>query len=189
MEKLPYVRNVFSINLIGGTMATGNKTTGWVPVLVDSISMVTATPKYSIGDRVMHKGDEYVYVYAKTATCPVGYGVCVGSNTTTTSYSVTITCITDVDNKFIGVVKHEDIEASEYGWAQTKGLCQIIAGNNTALSVDNQVIMASTTGTEGNMTRITDHTVYSQLAYTPRPVAGVITSGATNASATCLLYG
>lgn len=170
-------------------MATGNKTTGWVPVLVDSISMVTATPKYSIGDRVMHQGEEYVYVYAKTATCPVGWGVCVGSNTTTTSYSVTITAITDVDNKFIGVVKHVDIEASEYGWVCTKGFVSIGAGANTALSVDNQVIMCGTTGTQGNMSRITDHTVYSQLAFNPRPVAGVITSGATDATATCYLYG
>lgn len=170
-------------------MSTGNNTTGWVPVLVDSISMVTATPKYSIGDRVCYKGDEYVYVYAKTKTCPVGFGVCVGANTATTSYSVTITASTDSDNGFIGIVKHVDIQKSEYGWVQTKGFCSIGAGANTALSIDNQVIMCGTTGTQGNMSRITDHTAYSQMAFTPRAVAKVITSGTTDATATCYLYG
>lgn len=163
-------------------MATGNNMTGFVPMLTESISFVTATPRYPIGARILHKGDQYVYVYAKT-TCPSGFGCCV---TGSTSYSVSISSVTDVDNGFLGVVQHASIPSAEYGWIIEKGRADVGAGANTALSLGNQVIMCGTTGTQGNMSRITLTTQYSNAAvFIPKALGYVSTSGTTDARAAC----
>lgn len=148
-------------------MATANlaKGIGYTQVLVKGISHVTATPVHQDGDKVLYKGDEYTYVYAKT-TCPVGYAVQLSA---ATGYSVTISNATDTGSA-MGVVKHVAIPSGEHGWVVTKGMAPTVGGNNTSIDLLDKVIMVGTTNT-GNMGRKTYHTAYSQLANEPTPFA------------------
>jgi hypothetical protein len=162
-------------------MATGNLGVGYIQALPRSISMVTAVKEFDIGSRVIYKGEEYVYVYAKTVTCPVGWGVVLSAST---SYSVTITTVTDQDDAFVGVVKHVDIEKEEYGWVLTKGFAPVNAAGNTAIYIADRVQIVAASDT-GNMGRVT-----SNANDTARVVRGVaVQSGITSNAATVYIYG
>lgn len=157
-------------------MAQSNKTVGYTQVLTKSISHVTATPVQNLGDRCVYDGDEYVYVYAKTVTCPIGYAVQLSAST---DYSVTISATTDA-NYPIGIVKHVDIEKSEYGWIVTRGRAPAVPGLNTTLDALDRIIMVSTTNT-GNITRVKASTVYSQVVE-PKYFGIVLVAGETAGS-------
>lgn len=165
-------------------MATGNLGIGYTQVLAKSVSHVTASKVANLGDRCLWKGDEYIYVYALT-TCNIGNACVI---TGSTSYSVTISSVTDQENGFVGVVKHTAIPSGEYGWILQHGICPVIAGANTAISLTNQIYVVGTTSSDGNVAPITNHTAYSQMAFFPRPIGYCITSGTTERSATCLIY-
>jgi len=163
-------------------MATGNNSTGWVAALPKGISHVTAVPEFPIGSRVLCKGEEYVYVYAKTITCPIGYGVVLSAST---SYSVTVSSLTDQDDGFIGVVKHVEIPVLEYGWVLSKGFAPVMpAIADTGLYIGDRIQIVDYTAV-GNLARITSNTV--DVARIPRGV--VVASGITAASATAYMYG
>ena len=100
------------------------------PVVFESVSAVTATPSVNLGDRRLHKGEEYVYCYnAGGADASVNLGVKL--ITAASGYSVAQTSVTDTFNPVVGVVKHATITAGSYGWVLTKGFTSVLVNSAT----------------------------------------------------------
>ena len=127
---------------------------------VSQVSASTAAPKASIGDRVIHKGEEYVLCYnAGGASITQGNGV--KFITGASGYSVANTSVTDVFNPCVGVAKHCDIASGEYGWVMTKGFASVLVVSATtgdykmlALGASGKFIEASGTTTLGTATKV-----------------------------------
>lgn len=149
---------------------------------VESVSAVTATPSVSLGERRFESGRKYIYVYNKsTQQISPGYAVVLSSST---GYSVTPSVDTTTMTELpFGIVNEATIPSNYYGWVVTEGFVQLSAGANTALSLNNAIILCGTSNT-GNICRKTLHTVYSQIN---DPTAfGVVTQSGTTGG---LAYG
>lgn len=110
---------------------------------VSQVSAATAVPKASIGDRVFHKGEEYVLCYnAGGASITQGHGV--KFITAASGYSVAATALTDVYNPCVGVAKHCAIPAAEYGWIMTKGFASVTVV--TAMTADYKMLALGASG-------------------------------------------
>lgn len=130
------------------------------PSIDESVSQTTATPSVQLGTRVNIKGEDYVYCYNASATA-TGTGVGVKLITGASGYSVAATCLTDVFNPCVGVVKHTTIGVGEYGWVMTRGFASVklvSASTNAdgfkmiALGEDGYFIAASGTTVLGTAT-------------------------------------
>lgn len=94
------------------------------PVRFESVSATTATPSQQLGERVVHKGEEYVYCY-NAGGGDVAQGKVVKLITGASGYSVAATALTDVFSPAVGVVKHATIAAGSYGWVMVKGFASV----------------------------------------------------------------
>lgn len=94
------------------------------PVNFESVSAVTATPSIDLGTRRLEAGEEYVYCYnsgGATASVALGVKFITGAS----GYSVAQTSVTDSFHPCVGVVKHADIPAANYGWVMVKGFASV----------------------------------------------------------------
>ena len=125
------------------------------PGFEESVSAVTADPSVDLGSRRLYKGEEYVYCYnAGGTTIAKTYGVKL--ITGASGYSVADTALTNVANICVGVVKHEDLEAADYGWIMTKGFTQVEHAADSA-SVGNYIaISLARSGTFHQAAPLTD---------------------------------
>lgn len=124
----------------------------------DIKSIATAVPMASLGERMISGGEEYVLVYnAGTGTISqkLGCKLITGAS----GYSVAVTSVANTLNPCVGVAKHCDIPASEYGWVLTRGFCTVevvtaMTGDYRmiALGANGQFIEASGTTTMGTAT-------------------------------------
>lgn len=130
---------------------------------VSAQSASTAAPKASLGERSVVGGEEYVLCYnAGGATITQGNGV--KFITGASGYSVAATSITDTFNPCVGVAKHCDIAAAEYGWIMTKGFASVLMVSAStadykmiALGAAGKFIEASGTTTLGTGTVVGYH--------------------------------
>lgn len=166
-------------------MSTGNR-----PLLNKEISHYTATPVADLGDRVIVNGNEYTYCWVKTGvTALQGYAVALSSST---SYTVTMSGpVSDGTLDAFGVVQNADIPAGNYAWILTRGFAQAVPGQNTALALNDYVHLVTTDNT-GNIGRISDNTLWSNVANQPAPFGQVVQAGDTAGSvgnATIYVFG
>ena len=95
------------------------------PVIMESVSAVTATPSIEVGT-VYRKGDEqYIYVYnAGNSQISPGFGATVSG---VSGYSVTVSTVTSTDF-VVGVCQHATLTTATYGWLLTTGFGQVSMG-------------------------------------------------------------
>ena len=107
------------------------------PILMESVSNVTASPSHNLGDRIFINSEEYVYCYnAGGSTCNVGNGV--KFITGASGYSIAVTSLTDVFNPCVGVIKHAQLTTATYGWVMAKGFLNVVMVS--AVTADFQMI-------------------------------------------------
>ena len=93
-----------------------------------------------LGARVIHKGEEYVYVHnASTQDVSVGHAMVMSS---LSGYSLTISSVTGVDEPMC-VVKHATIVAGGFGWGLVRGVTQLALASTMATGI------RATLGTDG----------------------------------------
>ena len=112
------------------------------PVVFESVSQTTLTNSVQLGSRRKDaQGYEYVYVYndGGEQIAPT-YG-CIQS-TGTSGYSVTITSVADVAQRFMGVVKQATIATAYYGWIINKGYCLLEASVDSTVTAMKYVGLA-----------------------------------------------
>lgn len=102
---------------------------GLQPLILESVSAVTATPSIELGTERWENGRKYVYMYNKaTSTATVGLGVVYSA---ASGYSVTISSV--AGEYCAGVVREADIDPAYYGWIVTKGHVDVLAASAVAL--------------------------------------------------------
>lgn len=78
-----------------------------------------------VGTKITYNGEDYVFAFNKaTSTANIGYAVI---QTASTNYSFTVSSLTHSGHAF-GVVKHTQINPSEYGWLLTRGYVDAVNG-------------------------------------------------------------
>lgn len=97
-------------------------------LFTESVSAVTSTATVDLGTRRRQGLNEYVYVYNKsTSTIQIGLGAVYSASS---GYSVTVSSVTG--DVCAGVVKHNDIGPTQYGWLCVKGPCSVEIGDDVA---------------------------------------------------------
>ena len=112
------------------------------PVMFESVSMVTASPKHELGSKRVEGGVEYVLVYnAGGSTASKGKGMSRPASAAAGLYSASVSSASG--DLCIGFVKHEDIPAGEYGWVVTRGLVNVDTGANASQAVGPKALGAA----------------------------------------------
>lgn len=97
--------------------------TGYRNLFEESVSAVTATPSIPLGTRRLQGNKEYVYVYNTGTTAAVGYGLIQSLNS---GFSVTVSSA--LKDRCFGVIQNADLTTNYYGWAQVRGVANILVG-------------------------------------------------------------
>ena len=99
------------------------------PVLNESVSAVTTSPSVNLGERRVHKGNEYVYAYNSGGSSIIAeYGAVF--ITGASGYSVAGTLPTDTAGQLAGLVIHATITTGAYGWIMSRGFSAFNTGNS-----------------------------------------------------------
>ena len=126
---------------------------GQQEILGESVSAVTATPSVELGTERFLDGNKYVYVYNKsTSTASVNYGVVYSA---ASGYSMTVSSVSG--DMLAGVVVHNDIPATYYGWVCTRGFVDATCGKSFGIGGDetsSKVFMVA----DGHFAGLTDGT-------------------------------
>lgn len=125
------------------------------PAIEESVSAVTASPSVDLGQRRLHKGEEYVYCYnGGGADAQPTYGMCL--ITGASGYSVANTALADVANALVGVVKHSTFTAGSYGWVMTRGFTSLEAHPDSTITGDYVALAVGVSGTFHQVNPVTD---------------------------------
>lgn len=145
------------------------------PVLLESVSNVTATPSVELGTRVNYKGAEYIYVQAKTAIT-VGCGTQAYGG----GYSYTITNATPTGTSnivFAGLVQHTTFSTDSYGWLLING-AGTFTSSLSIITATGQKVCVMALGTVGVWTP----------THTTGAFAGYLLGAAVAAAVSCSVY-
>lgn len=119
------------------------------PAVMTPVSSVTLTNIVELGERLIHKGEEYVYCYnAGGATITQEYGVKL--ITGASGFSVAMTSLTDTLQPCVGVAKNVSIATDSYGWIMTKGFCNVHTANSV-ITGDYKAIGLAAAGAFGEL--------------------------------------
>lgn len=97
---------------------------------ISHVTSDSAAKKAEVGDRVIYKGEEYVYIHnvmASTAMAVGELGVC----STLSGYSLTNATVLAADLPMT-VVKHAAIPSAGFGWGLVRGIAEALKIENTA---------------------------------------------------------
>lgn len=94
------------------------------PSFDEGVSATTLTNSVPLGSRRNFQGEEYVYCYNASGGV-IGPKVGVKFVTAASGYSIAATCLTDVFNPLVGVVKHSTFATDAYGWIMTRGFSNV----------------------------------------------------------------
>lgn len=105
------------------------------PVVMGSVSMVTATPGANdpdVGTKTTIDGNDYIFVYnAGNSQISVGRGAVCSA---VTGYSVTVSSVASTPGAgMIGVCKHATLTTGTYGWLLTRGFANVATVNALAI--------------------------------------------------------
>lgn len=92
------------------------------PVVMESVSNVTATPSVQLGARVIFGGDEYVYCYNAGNSAVNQYSGVVVSGLS--GFSVTVSS-TSAKHHLFGHNQHATAATGTYFWAMTRGFANV----------------------------------------------------------------
>ena len=108
---------------------------GVAPILMGSVSMVTATRGVNdpeVGTKVNVDGRDYVFVY-NGGTTQISPGLGAVLQSSATGYTVTVSSVSSAD-VVIGVCRHATLTTATYGWLVAKGITPVQLGTTVSVS-------------------------------------------------------
>lgn len=97
---------------------------------ISHVTSDSAAAKAELGARVIHKGEEYVYIHNAQASTALAVGeLCVV--TALSGYSLTNATILAADMPLCAI-KHAAIPSAGYGWGLVRGIAEALKVENTA---------------------------------------------------------
>lgn len=130
---------------------------GVAPILMESVSAVTATPSVDLGTRRTVGGEEYVYVF-NAGNSQISQGMPACLNSMSSGYSVSVTNAASQAGFFVGHIQHATLTTATYGWAMVKGVGNVVpdastvsmaTGAELTLGVDGGYVAYAGTGASG----------------------------------------